>query len=175
MSSEHSESKQHRILIITALIGAVATVLAALITVIGSGKPEQQGLVVTDTSLSLANSDLYQYYASVRCPITLQLEGNIAVTAPGTVSYRFVRILGLNEPERLDPVKTVTFDSPGNTKVIYEVTISIPEGEAYTGVMLEIVHPVNRRSNQVDIMVRCDPTLPEGPPGPPPNVENPPG
>lgn len=174
MSSKKSKSRLPLGTIIAALIAGAATIIAAIITVNSSGSRENPPLVVTDASLAIADTGLYQSYYNVRCPITVRLEGNIAVTAPGTVSYRFVRILGLNEPERADPVKTVTFDSPGTTQVIDQVTINIPEGEAYTGVILEIIHPVNRRSNQVDITVRCDPTLPEGPPGPPPDVGNPP-
>lgn len=174
MSQGRIDANHPWVVIAVALIGAAATIIAALITVSRSGGNPEPEMVITDVSLQIADLGSYEAYYTVKCPITVRLIGNIAVTSRGTVSYRFIRIPGLNRPEEVGPVRTITFDAPGNSQVLDEVTINIPKGEVYKGELIEIVHPVNRRSNQVEIMVRCDPDLPEGPPGPPPNVGNPP-
>jgi hypothetical protein len=172
MATGKSDATNHWVAIAVALIGAAATIIAAFIGVSNSRQKTESALVVTDVSLNTADGGRYDYYNLMKCPVTIKLAGNIAVTAPGTVSYRFVRIHGLNQPEEQGRVMTATFDAAGSTQVFDEVNINIPEGEFYTGEILEIVHPVNKRSNQVDIMIFCGTGLPDGPPGPPPNVEN---
>lgn len=174
MSIEKSDTNHHWVNIAGVLITAAATIIAAIITVNKSDGNSEPEMVITDVSLQIADPGSYEAYYNVKCPITIRLIGNIAVTSRGTVSYRFVRIPGLNRSEEVGAVRTITFDAPGSSQVLDEVTISIPKGEVYVGELIEIVHPVNRRSDLVKIMVRCDPDLPEGPPGPPPNVENPP-
>lgn len=112
----------------------------------------------------------------VRCPITIPLEGRISVGGTGgVVSYRFVRTQGLNQPAQASEVRQLNFDAPGTARVSDQITVSIPIGEVYITDTLEIVEPDSRQSVPVAISVLCDPTLPGGPPGPPPDVEPPGG
>ena len=174
MSLGKSDANHAWMGIAAALITAVASIIVALIQIDKSGEPTEPEMEIKDVSLQIADIGSNEAYYTVNCPITVRLIGNIAVTSRGTVLYRFVRIPGLNRPEEAGAVRTVTFDAPGNSQVLDEVTINIPKGEVYVGELIEIVHPANKRSNQVDIRVHCDETYPEGPPGPPPNFENPP-
>lgn len=157
--------------VIVSLLGVIATVVVAVITRDGSGGAAEAPHVV-DVSLDARTREFY-----LRCPTTLFFDGSISVDAGhGQVGYQFVYRSDLDGPETREPVRSVRVDGPSSTPVRYTWTPTIPQGDVFRTVVLEVISPVTRRSSEVTIRGRCDANLPAGPDVPPPDVPGaPPG
>lgn len=123
--------------------------------------------LMTDTGQASA-----EYY--VLCPVNVRLVGEISVSGdPGVVSYRLDRQEGLDGPVSSGPVQAVAFDAPGTQPVSFNIPVTIPEGVVNFTSRLVVLDPTSMESNAVPVSVTCDPTLPPGPPTPPPDVTPP--
>ena len=110
------------------------------------------------------------------CPATVRLTGSISAVGKGTVSYQFVRKIGLYGDETPGRVMTVDFSGTGTIPVIDNVTVPFPEGEYYYTDSLKIIDPGNLQSEPVGFTVWCNPNTPPPPVNmpPPPDVDMPP-
>jgi len=130
---------------------------------------------VGDVVLTSDTGQTSAFY-NVRCPITVYFKGSIsALRGDGEVTFNFVRRRGLQDPETRTPLETISFLGAGTKTVADSVTVNIPEGDVSFTSQLEVRSPERRLSEPpVQVTVHCDPTLPPGPPTPPPTVDVPP-
>jgi len=106
------------------------------------------------------------------CPATVEVTGVIAATGRGTVTYEFIRQLGLDGQEEPSQHATVDFSGTKSVTVTDVVVIPFPEGTYYYQVVLHVVGPTERRSDAVGFTVTCDSDAEGMPPGmpPPPSI-----
>ena len=82
-----------------------------------------------------------------KCPRTIRFAGNISVTEPAKVQYRFIRSDGASAP-----VQTLVFSAPG-TKA---VGTAWQLGKDYDGwEAIEVLYPQPVTSNHADFKLRC--------------------
>jgi hypothetical protein len=109
------------------------------------------------------------------CPATVEVGGTISAVGRGTVTYQFLRKVGLNGQEEPSQIRSVDFTATGTIAVVDRVTVPVPEGQFYYTDTLRIISPSERRSEPVGFTVWCDPNAGTMPPGmpPPPSVSAP--
>jgi hypothetical protein len=149
------------------LIGAAATILAALIGLGGFllFKPGN-GPKVASVALSAQVTEFFE-----ACPTTLRFDGRIEVDGgTGTLVYRFRYVDAMNGPTIDGERHQVSVDGAGTVRVTDEWTPNIPQGRVFRTATLELLEPRNLRSSPVTIRGTCDASLPPGPSEPPPDV-----
>ncbi|OFE17156.1 hypothetical protein BA895_16945 [Humibacillus sp. DSM 29435] len=149
--------------------------IVGLLMVVGSAYQVSRTIVtVTDVALTTGGRSGSEF--QVRCPIAMPLEGSISVDGDGgVVQYRLNSQDGLDLPVTEGKVRSLTFKGSGTKTIRDQVEFSIPEGEVYRKVWLQVVSPDTTTSDPVEFRGVCDPTLPPGPTLPPPNVGPPSG
>ena len=151
------------------LVGVLITAAVTLVTQLGGSDSAPESLRVSEVALDAPVRSFL-----VRCPTTLVFEGRISVArGSGDVTYRFVHTDVMGGAENAEPIQVVSFDGPGSSPVRHEWSPTVPTGQVFRTAVLEVISPVTRRSEPVTISGTCDATLPEGPPGPPPDVDPP--
>ena len=148
------------------------TVIGLLIVVYSAYQLTVSHLAVTDVALTTDGRSGTEFTA--RCPTSFPLEGVITIAnGGGDVQYR------LRSQESLDgavvegPVHTLTYSTAGTKTIRDQVLFTVPEGEVYRKIWLQVVSPDTTSSTPVEFRGVCDPTLPPGPTLPPPNVTPP--
>jgi hypothetical protein len=82
------------------------------------------------------------------CPTTITFKGEISVTQPGEVQYKFIRSDGA-----LAPVQTLHFDKPTSK----EVRTTWRLGKDYSGWMaIKILYPQEVESNKAHFSIKCE-------------------
>jgi hypothetical protein len=162
--------------IVAAVIAGVFGIPAVVFTYLAtrdSGDDVGTETVVSGVEAAL-DSEVREF--DLRCPTTIVFDGLISVTGgSGDVAYRFVHVDAFGAAEMKEAVHSVSFDGAGTAPVRMEWTPTVPEGEVFRTAAIEVLEPVSARSNEVTVRGRCDSTLPDGPPVPPPDVEPPGG
>lgn len=128
---------------------------------------------VTAVELLTDTGGTEAHYGNIRCPIYVPLQGHISVGSPGSVTYRFLRQDGWQGPVTAGEGQVMIFDRPGTQPLQLDVPVTTPEGEVHFTQQVEVLEPENVRSEVVRVSVLCDPSAPQGPPVPPPDVEPP--
>ena len=111
-------------------------------------------------------------YWHTPCPATVEVTGVISATGRGTVTYEFIRQIGIDGQETPTHTATLDFTEAGSRIVVDQVVVPFPVGTYYYSDVLHIVGPTERRSEPVGFTVWCDPDTEPAPPGmpPPPSV-----
>ena len=114
-------------------------------------------------------------YWHTPCPATVEVTGVISATGRGTVTYEFIRQIGIDGQETPGRTYTLDFTEAGSRNVTDQVVVPFPEGEYYYSDVLHVVGPTERRSDPVGFTVWCDPNTERAPQGmpPPPSVAPP--
>jgi hypothetical protein len=158
--------------VIAALITGVLAIVGSVVTKVldsdGGGGSSIRGVEATLVS------DVEGF--RLQCPFTIAFTGTISVSGgSGEVAYRFVHVDAVGGTEQREAIQRVSFDGAGSASVRHEWTPTIPEGEVFRTAAIEVLNPVSTRSNDVMVAGLCDPTQPNGPTTPPPDVQPPAG
>lgn len=163
-----------KVTIAVAIIAAVGSVATAVATGLLMQEPDAE----PETSVSVAGATLtspaLQFYS--RCRTTFSLTATIDVEGgTGPIVYRWLRSDEFENPTLASDRRVTQVDGPGSVVVTDEWTPTIPKGDVSRTTTLEVLEPEAVRSNALTISGRCDASLPEGPPVPPPDVAPPGG
>ncbi len=138
---------------------------------------EENRLQVVDANVSVDGrfgANVLEWHTP--CPATVEVTGVISATGRGTVTYEFIRQIGIDGQETPTQPSTVDFTEAGSVSVTDQVVVPFPEGRYYYSDVLHVVGPTERRSEAVGFTVWCDPFTQPAPPGmPPPPSVGPPG
>ena len=89
---------------------------------------------------------------SGKCPAVIKFDGEISVSAPCTVQYKFLRSDGAIDTN----MKTLTFEGPGSKPVSTTWTLGGVSLPAYAGwEAIEVVSPLNVKSNKAVFKMKC--------------------
>ncbi|RLG09380.1 hypothetical protein DRN73_10015 [Candidatus Pacearchaeota archaeon] len=101
--------------------------------------------------LITAKLSVYPVFYSGKCPITIKFKGQITVTRPGKVQYKFIRSDGA-----LSPVKTLIFKSAGTKEVNTTWTLGGSTLHTYYGwIAIKIIYPQELESNKAHFRIKC--------------------
>jgi hypothetical protein len=170
MPTSNSERKPSCLIpIVVAVIGALATIAAALISSGSLGglfvSAAQPPTDLPRSSVSPVSTDASKGFRVVEvflradpfdfdgsCPITITFSGRISVAGGGgTVSYKWLRNDGASAP-----VETVTFEGPGSKDISTSWQLGGPGLPSYDGWQaLQIFDPQPRTSERATFRIRC--------------------
>jgi hypothetical protein len=112
-----------------------------------AAQPGQQGIPIDIKAKLSAKPVSY----TGNCPALISFGGYIAVNQPMTVQYRFIR-----SDNASAPVRTLHFASKSRQMVTTTWQLGGPGLPTYSGwEAIEVISPVNVKSNKADFRVRC--------------------
>lgn len=88
---------------------------------------------------------------SGKCPATIAFNGQITITEPGRIQYKFIRSDGATAP-----VQTLDFAQPGSKPVSTTWMLGGPSLPSYEGwEAIQVVYPLQVQSNKAVFKVQC--------------------